>query len=260
VYEAKRVGIYTIALCDHDSISGVEEALAVGNQLGIEVISGVELSVEGFTEEKIHLLGYGFDFHNVDLIRALESMCDKRKKRMELMIKKLNSSGLFVSESDLPPVKEGQSLGRPHLAQALVNKGYAYGVQEAFDKYLSIGKVAYVPKARLSAIEGINLIHQAGGLAVCAHPGLIGSLRELERLIKLGIDGIEVVHSDHDQKQEEYFWKLALLHNLIPTGGSDFHGPQVKEGINIGGKNIPADWVERLKANYYKLPLNKPRS
>ena len=241
VKKAFELDLKAISITDHDTIDGISSAMnEVEKCPGLEVIPSIELSTDWGGDE-IHILGYYLNYKDLDLRTRLSNFQQKRRIRVERIISKLQNMGIDVSIKDVK--SRGSSLGRPHVASALIRKGYATSVQEAFDKYLNKGKPAYVPKKKLTPLNAINMIKQNKGIPVLAHQDCSKPKCNLE-LIDYGIMGIEVIHKDHNQAQTAYYTKLAKDNNLLLTGGSDCHG---KAPLLLGSFNIPLKYVDKLK-------------
>ena len=260
---AKEQGLKAIAITDHDTIEGNGEAVAAGLDRGLEVIPGVEISVE-WNKHPIHILGYYIDWENEDLASQLRSLIAFREERNPQIVKKLNLLGVQLSYDEVKEVAGEGTVGRPHFAQVLVEKGYVKNEDQAFDKYLKRGASAYVDKRRLTPQDGICLIKDAGGIAVLAHPfttdGIID--REMEQFIcrfrQLGIQGIEALYPLHTHQQTLQLQTLAKKYKLLVTGGTDFHGkqkPQVRLGTGFGNMRVPYDLVVELKKASKDPPL-----
>ena len=222
-YQAKAAGITVLALTDHDTLKGLLEMDEAAREAGIDFVPGVEFSTR-WENRQVHIIGYGIDEHNALLLERLADVRNARRSRLEKIIKRLHEMGMDV---DVPVPEEGQrAVGRPHIARALVAQGYVRTVQEAFDKYIGEGKPAYRPQTKMTPPEAVMLIHQAGGLAVQAHPEEIGDRAlALKLLGALAYDGIEVYHPSANDKEAEDFWlEIAVERKLLITGGSDFHG------------------------------------
>jgi hypothetical protein len=245
VEEAQWKGLSCIALTDHDTMRGVDAAIAAGATAGIEVLGGVELSCE-YGDREVHVLGYRLD-RPAEVEAACQEVRAHRKHRMREMVEKAAGLGLDVTYEEVAALSEGGSVGRPHLARLLVEKRYVGSMTEAFARYLGDDGAAYVPKKRLTVRQGIDLIHAAGGLAVIAHPGIAGVEDVLEDLLKLGSDGIEVRYSMHSPTQEQRFSQMAASRKLLTTGGSDYHGDP-SHGRELGVPSVPCEWVRKLKA------------
>jgi predicted metal-dependent phosphoesterase TrpH len=245
VRAARQANLVAIALTDHDSVAGLAEAEAMGAELGVRIVKGVELSaVEGETET--HLLGLHLRDTGV-LERGLADLAQMRTRRGQTIVERLNELGVAVSfDSVLAQVGTGV-LGRPHVARALIAEGWATDARDAFDRYLGAGRPAYVAKEQLSMPDAIAMIHAAGGLAVLAHPGAGGTRERIEALRALGLDGIEVKHPSHSSGDTTRLRGLCEQFDLVPSGGSDWHG--AAEGPRtIGMMQVPAEWLARQDA------------
>jgi predicted metal-dependent phosphoesterase TrpH len=245
VRAARKANLVAIALTDHDSVAGLAEAEAMGAELGVRIVKGVELSaVEGETET--HLLGLHLRDTGV-LERGLAELAQMRTRRGQTIVERLNELGVAVSfDSVLAQVGTGV-LGRPHVARALIAEGWATDARDAFDRYLGAGRPAYVAKEQLSMPDAIAMIHAAGGLAVLAHPGAGGTRERIEALRALGLDGIEVKHPSHSSGDTTRLRGLCEQFDLVPSGGSDWHG--AAEGPRtIGMMQVPAEWLARQDA------------
>lgn len=223
VKKAAILGLSAIAITDHDTINGIDAALVVAKNAQPEVIPGVELSTE-MDDKEIHILGYFIDPANPDLIALLEKLQESRFKRAEKMVKKLNSLGYHVSMEAVLDRAGEAAPGRPHLARALVEKGYVPSVSAAFNSLLGYKMPGYVERYKLSPQEAIANIRAAGGLAAWAHPFLSGKDSLLTSLISSGLQGLEVYHPDQNSSQSGHYRQLAKIHRLFVCGGSDFHG------------------------------------
>ncbi len=256
VKKASEIGLKALAITDHDTVEGIDEALntrAILND-NIDIVPGVELSVE-FSPGTMHLLGLFIDHHNIRLKETLSVLREFRNQRNPLMIKKLQELGVEITMEEVEKEAGGEVVSRNHMAKILVKKGYAKDINDAFKKYLSKDSPAYVARKRLSPEESIKLIHHAKGIAILCHPMQLklGMGYELERLIsdlkEIGLDGIEVYYSDHTEEQQDRFMELAQKNGLLISGGSDFHGdnkPDFSLATGMGNMCIP-DSV------YYKL-------
>jgi len=249
VRAAKRASLAAIALTDHDTVAGLAEAFAVGAELGIRVVNGVELSaVEGDTET--HLLG----LHLTDtavLERGLGELREMRGRRAARIVELLKSQGVQITLDDVLLQAGAGAIGRPHVARALVADGWATDVRDAFDRYLGAGRPAYVAKDQLTMREAIAMVHAAGGLAILAHPGPGGTRERIEPLVGLGLDGVEVKHPSHSPQDVARLRACVDQLGLIPSGGSDWHG--AADGPRtIGMMHVPIDWLlrqdERIEA------------
>lgn len=253
VRHAKESGLSAAALTDHDTIDGIGEALEEGKRIGFEVIAGVEISLDFDTE--MHMLGYFFRDNYLNIEPMLDRLRMNREERNPKMIKKLNELGFDITLEEVRAEAKGKVVARPHIASVMVKKGYIKSIREAFDKYISSGKPAYVKKDRLTPEEGINEILRAGGIPVLAHPIYLGlsfsKLDELlSRLAAAGLKGIEAYYVDNSTDDTGNLLRLAIKHDIIPTGGSDFHGtfkPDIKIGKGRGDLHVPYEVLERMK-------------
>ncbi|SCG83385.1 Protein trpH [Proteiniborus sp. DW1] len=245
--------IYAISITDHDTIEGLKYAIESSNLFDVLIVPGVEISCT-FEDEEIHLLGYYFDIQDKNLLEALNLLKHSRETRGEKIIEKLNRLGLNLTLHEVYDIAGKGVIGRPHIAKAMINRKYVSSVQEAFDKYLDRHKPAYVDRYRLSLKEGIDLIHKAGGVAIIAHPGLIKNERIFFEVMKIGIDGIEVIHSKHSPEDTLKYEHMANENNLITTGGSDFHGDLIGDIPVLGDYFIDYSHVKLLykKACFYR--------
>jgi predicted metal-dependent phosphoesterase TrpH len=245
VRAAKKASLAAIALTDHDSVAGLAEAEAAGAELGVRVVKGVELSaVEGETET--HLLGLHLRDTEV-LERGLGLLRAMRTRRGQTIVERLNALGVAVSFDSVLAQAGTGVVGRPHVARALIAEGWATDARDAFDRYLGAGRPAYVAKEQLSMPDAIAMIHDAGGLAVLAHPGAGGTRERIEALRGLGLDGVEVKHPSHSSSDTTRLRGLCEQFGLLPSGGSDWHG--AADGPRtIGMMQVPMEWLARQDA------------
>jgi predicted metal-dependent phosphoesterase TrpH len=251
---AHSAGLSAIALTDHDTIAGVAEARDEARRLGIDFVTGIEISAEYPRPGTLHMLGYGIDIAHPavrDLTARLQAGRGDRNGRL---IAKLNEIGIPISMEEVRAIAGDGVMGRPHFAQALVNRRIVSSIQQAFDEYLGQGGRAYLDKERLGPAEAISLIHEAGGLAVLAHPVQLQKTNDLQleteikNLVDLGLDGVEVIHSDHDDRIIRKLAQWADRFGLVKTGGSDFHGttkPHIRLGI-AKSRAIPREYFDAL--------------
>jgi len=244
-------GFGAIALTDHDAMDGVAECAAACRAAGIAFLPGVEISTGG--EREVHLLGYGPDPER--LAPRLRLVRGDREERMRAMIAKCRAAGLDISEEEVVAVAGGAPLGRPHLAMALVRRGYATSVKNAFDRYLGDGRPCCVPRGRMPLEEAVERVHAAGGVAVIAHPALIRCERRmltqvLAAMLDRGVDGVECWHSAHTGADVAELAAFARRRGALATGGSDFHGankPKIAIGKGYGNLSIPYEYYENLR-------------
>jgi predicted metal-dependent phosphoesterase TrpH len=220
---AKSVGLTTISITDHDHTAGIAEGLALSGELGIEVISGVELSAS-VGEHDVHILGYFFDHTHRGLLDYLDFYRRERVKRAERIVGKLNDLNVPLTIESVMEKAGIGSVGRPHIANALVQEGLTDSYHEAFFKYIGFGKPAYEKKYQVTPAEAFELIAAAGGVSFVAHPGNNMDEKVLLDLIKHGVDGIEVIHPSHSPERVAHYKGIANEYFLLTSGGSDFHG------------------------------------
>ena len=251
IEQAYKADLYAIAITDHDTIDGIKPSLKAAEKYGIEVISGVELSSE-INGKDVHILGYFFDYENLLLNEKLNLMQEIRVERMKKMIEKLY--GLGVKDITLEEVcllAQSKAVGRPHLASVLMKKKKVGTTKEAFDKFLAEGAAAYVPKFQQSPLEAIELIHQAGGLCVLAHPMFTSMDEIIPALVKSGLDGIEAYYPHCSLNVVNFYEGLAKKNNIFVTGGSDSHG-KARPQTFIGRIKLPYTFVEGMKEKLKK--------
>lgn len=238
-------GLGTLALTDHDTMEGCERMAAACGSLGVEFIPAAELTTE-WEDIELHLLGYFLDAENPLLRRKLAEFQTVRQDRIREMAERISERGLPLEADAVFAIARCRSPGRPHVARAMVEAGLVKGMDEAFDRFLKKGKPGWVPKFRINAADAIELVHQAGGLAVMAHPGLNRSDRVIPPLIETGLDGIECFHTRHSTHDCERYTVMAEENDLLVTGGSDCHGLNRGQPL-IGGIKLPYVYVEKMK-------------
>lgn len=236
-------GLSHIALTDHDTTQGVADALAAGERYGVTVIPGVELSTR-VRRGELHILGYGIDLSNREMQVTVEQMRQEREERGTKILQRLRELGIDLDERQISAGQQGGTLGRPHIAKAMVEAGYVRDVAEGFDRFLARGRPAHVSRPLMSAVEAIELIQRAGGIAVMAHPFSAPEFRNfLPKLISAGLAGLECYYGEYGVEQRSELSALAAAAGLIATGGSDYHGPQFREGRVLGGVAIPQETI-----------------
>lgn len=258
---AIKANLSAIALTDHDTLAGVEEAIRASEEakkegIDIEIIPGTELSV-AYKGKDIHMLGLFLDHKSKKLNYELELAKRNRDERNVKMIANLSNAGFNISLESLTAMAKDAVLTRAHFARFLLEKGYVKSMKEAFDKYLGDDSPYYVQREFLSPKSAIELIHDAGGLAILAHPLIYKyTLQEVEELIDylfhLGLDGVEIIHSSNTGFDEGHLRRMANKHNLLYSGGSDFHGsnkPNLNIGVGYGNLKIKREILDNLKAN-----------
>ena len=259
ISRAQRINLKAIAITDHDTVVGSQEAVNCGIPPSLGFLTGVEISAAPppfySGAGSFHLLGYSIRLDDTRLNRTLSNLQQSRKERNPAIIKRLNRLGIDIDLDDVRREAGDGQLGRPHIAHIMVKKGMVASIDEAFDRYLGTGKPAYVDKQRVECSTAIEIIREAGGIAVLAHPSLLKFKNEdgLDKLIgklkKSGLRGVEVYYSGHSPAQTRLYAELARRHGLLMTGGSDFHGdiqPNIEMGSGLGELTIPYNLYEVL--------------
>ncbi|WP_320171605.1 PHP domain-containing protein [Maridesulfovibrio sp.] len=254
VRAARDAGLSAIAVTDHDTIDGLPEALEAGVKAGVEVIPGCELSVQSETGA-LHIVGLWVDSYSYTLKKAFDKIRDRRKSRNEGMVAKLRDLGFEISMEELLAQGAG-TIGRPHMARIMVDKGYVSSFDEAFVDYLGKKGRAYMPKDNISAEQAFELLHSTGATPILAHPFLLNNNeekleKEIHRLKELGLEGIEVYYSSHTVEMTGFIKKMAKKYDLQPSGGSDFHGyvkPDIHLGKGAGNLFVHHSVLDGLKA------------
>ena len=249
IREAAGRGLVYIALADHDSVDGIAAARAAAQSLpNLTVIPGIEISTD-IPQGEVHILGYFIDYNDPQLLAQLEEFKNSRLRRAEQMVAKLADLGVRIDWQRVLEIAGTSTIGRPHIAQAMMEKDYIPSFKDAFDEYLGHGKPAYVEREKMLPAEAVAIIVKARGLPVLAHPlttedpeGLILELKPA------GLVGMEAYYKDYTAEEVEGLVALAQKHGLIATGGSDFHGIEPDEETAIGGADVPLEAAERLIA------------
>ncbi len=250
-------GLIVLGITDHDSTEGIPEALEAAAGTPLRVIPGVEINTDVPAGE-VHVLGYFIDTANEALQRQLSLQRSGREARARLMVEKLAALGLHISWERVLELAQGGAIGRPHIAQALVEQGYVATPAEAFEKYIGHGGPAYVERTKLTPAEAVALIRQAGGVPVLAHPTFSPDYEALvAELAGAGLAGLECYYAGYDQETVVHLLILAQRHGLLSTGGSDFHGLALKEGADLGSVYVPPDVVAQLEQR--KAALDRQR-
>jgi predicted metal-dependent phosphoesterase TrpH len=254
VEAAHRCGLAALALTDHDTIDGVPAARAAGERLGVRVVAGVELSA--FHEDsEIHVLALHLT-HLDALENQLRELRAQRLTRAGKIVEKLNALGIPLTLDEVLQQSAGGAVGRPHVARALITRGVVHDFREAFMRYLGGGAAAFVPKERLSMADAISIAHDAGGLAIWAHPGEGGRRDRLEPFVAVGLDGLEIKHPSHSAEDVKRLQALADFFGLVPSGGSDWHG--AADGPRrLGNMNVPIEWLERQDEKVASVALSQ---
>lgn len=262
IRQAQKQNLSAIAITDHDTVEGSKEALSLGIPPSVKFLTGVEISASPPAAincfGSFHILGYALELDDTELIKTLAILQKARKNRNPGIIRRLNNLGFSFSLSDVKAEVGPGQLGRPHIAQVMVKKGFVDSIDEAFNKYLAQGKPAYQKKYRIDCQRAIDVINGAGGLPVLAHPYLLGLNRDidLEKLIiilkDMGLKGLEVYYPGHPPEKTAYYTELAKKHDLLMTGGTDFHGsltPGLQMGTGRGEFFVPYSLYEKIVSN-----------
>ena len=248
IKQALEAGLSTIAITDHDTVDGLLQLAELDESTpNLTIIPGIEFSTD-LPEHEVHILGYFIDIYNKELRSQLDILVADRHHRTKQIIVKLNQLGYLITyERVLELAQSATAIGRPHIAKALVEKNYCSSISEVFTTLLDKNGPAYVPHHKLTPKQVIELIKKTGGLPVLAHPGLVGNDNIVTQVIKEGIVGLEVYHPKHDEMQIEKYQCMARQHNLLITGGSDFHGIPGRFPEKLGIFTIPATLVEKFQ-------------
>jgi 3',5'-nucleoside bisphosphate phosphatase len=245
IKNAKDAGLTTISITDHDSINAFQDAYVYGKEIGIEVIPGVEISTD-LEDKEIHLLGYFINIEHDELTKYLSFFRDERFHRAKRIITKLRNLGLKISIDDVLDRAKNSAIGRPHIAHTMAEMGLVKNFFEAFEKYIGDYGPAYERKIHVSPHSALKLINEAGGLSFIAHPGFINE-SILLNFIKSGIDGIEVIHPQHNSSQIRFYRGIVNQYCLLESGGSDFHGGDKNDTGNLGKFTISQSALDAMK-------------
>jgi predicted metal-dependent phosphoesterase TrpH len=247
VGKAAGVGLAVMAITDHDSVDGVAQALKAAQSFpDLKVIPGVEIGTD-IPHGEVHVLGYFINYVDAGLIDRLAELRDSRKMRAKNMIAKLADLGVYIEWERVQEIAGSGSVGRPHVAQAIMEKGYVQSLKEAFIKYIGRDGPAYAEREKMTPQQVVELVVKVGGLAVLAHPADIEGLEDLiPRLQRVGLTGMEVYYNAYGNSTVQHLASLARKHQLIATGGSDFHGLEHITETPLGGVDIPPECIERL--------------
>lgn len=252
---AAESGLKYIAITDHDIVDGISEAVKAASEYDINIIPGVELSVEHDSGQEIHMLAYGIDWQDENLISRLNSLQNSRAVRAREIVVKLQNMGFDLDYEDVAAAAGNASVGRPHIAQAMVDRGFIAKPDEAFRDYIGWDGPAYVKKVILSPHDAIGMVTSAGGVAVHAHPGIFGNDDLIPELAEHGLIGLECFHPFHNKKHFAHYFEMCRKYNLLVTGGSDFHGTNRPE-VKIGQISVTEKVVEYLLAKC-RMPVAK---
>src|SRR6266404_5036545 len=245
VAHARRHGFAAIALTDHDTVEGCAAAATACSEFEIEFIPGTELTAEQDGNE-LHILGYFIDTRNPRFLSEIAKFQLVRQNRIREMVARLNQVNVPLTAEAVFTLANCRAPGRPHVARALVEAGLCHNLDEAFERFLKKNRPAFVPKFKMSAADAIDLIHQAGGVAVMAHPGLNRTDQVIPDMAEAGLDGIECFHTKHSTSTAEHYLEIADRFHLLVTGGSDCHGMSKGKPL-IGTVKLPYQHVEKLR-------------
>ena len=245
VEEAARRGLAAIAITDHDSVDGIEEALGAAKRTQVRVVPGVEISTD-VDDGEVHILGFCMDYKDEGLLALLERQRESRMRRVEQMIRKLAVLGISLNMEDVLEHAGEGAVGRPHIAAAMVSAGYVLTWDEAFAHYIGFHAPAYVRRSKLTPYEAIEAILAARGVPVLAHPGLADKDEMIPGLVECGLGGIEAFYPHHTPAQQERYERIADEYGLIATGGSDCHGPLSQSGVVLGAATTDYEVVLSL--------------
>ena len=261
VGRAARVGVQTIAITDHDTVAGVAEALDAGRHFGVEVIPGVEINTDVPSSE-VHILGYFLNYTDEVLLASLARLQESRIGRAHRMAEVLTSLGAPVDVNRILALAHDGSVGRPHVAQALIEAGHVHSYAEAFERYIGRNSPAYVDRMKFTPANAVDVIRKAGGLPVLAHPVFydrLGGIRTalpldemLPPLVEAGLGGLEVYYRGYDAITIEYLLAATRRYGLVATGGTDFHGPRSIDP-DVGGIHVPRKVLRRLREAWERL-------
>lgn len=244
---AKQSDVSVLAVTDHDTLEGLPAADAEAAQIGVQLVPGVEITAH-VDDLEVHILGHFIDPNDTRLTEFLTSSRRDRIERVHRMIDKLWALGLPLDVDEVLSLATGSSVGRPHVAQAMIRRGYVASLREAFDRYLTSGKPGHVERSRIPAALAIQAIKRAGGVASLAHPGDYGHDEVIPFLVSHGLDGLEVYHPEHDTESVFRYERIRLEYGLLTVGGSDYHGTEGLRSIGLGRPVLPEARFEQLLA------------
>jgi predicted metal-dependent phosphoesterase TrpH len=243
---AARHGVRVLAVTDHDSTEGLAEAMDEATHHELEIVPGLEINCD-VPGSEIHVLGYCVDWRAGWFQTFLAEQRAERAARVHRIVERLTELGMPLTAEEIFAICKEGSPGRPHVAQAMIKRGYVKSVREAFDRWLHAGGPANVPRRRLAPAEAVSVIRRAGGVPVFAHPGLAGRDEMIPELIEAGLAGIETYYPEHSVAQIEAYRQTCRRHGLVATGGSDYHGPHTGRATTVGSPHVPLAVWEALR-------------
>lgn len=243
--KARGKGIEVLSITDHDNLAAIPEASEYGRKAGVEIIPGVEISSD-IMDREIHILGYFVEPGNPELERYLEFFRAERLKRADRIVRKLNTLGMPLKLDDVMKIAKNSAVGRPHIAQAMVERGFINSYFEAFNKYIGNGCEAYEKKVHVSPRSAFKIISDSGGLSFIAHPGAMPE-QILKELIESGVDGIEVIHPSHSPQLVKFYRGIVNEYFLLESGGSDYHGGKREDEKNLGKFYVNTSVVDAMR-------------
>lgn len=246
VARAAAAGLGALAIADHDTVEGIHPAVEEGRRRGLEVLPAIELGADHRGRE-VHILGYMIDVGNEYLLSRLAYFRKTRSERVFKMVDRLNKLGCPITLERVLEVAGCGSVGRPHIARAMVEKGFVESVEEAFERFIAEGRPGYEPRNKCTPAQAVHIIRLAGGVPVLAHPGLAQDDDLIPELIPGGLQGIEVYHPGHHPEVSRHYLNICDRHGLVATGGSDYHGADSRHNL-LGACTVPCGVVERIKS------------
>lgn len=261
ILAAKAIGLSGLAITDHDTVEAYDDALDIAAKHNFPLLTGIEFSAS-YKNEPVHILAYGFSHKHPAIVELCKRHTLRRKDRNRRILQALKKLGIIITEEELENVRLPQeksikrTIGRPHIAILLMEKGVVSNFKEAFNKYLGEGKAAFDPGERITVEETIRTIHEAKALAVIAHPHLIEKASILRALLKMRFEGLEAYYAKMEPDREQRFVKLAKEHNWLITGGSDYHGLILKPQNPLGSSWVNEETFNKLYRIYQSNVLS----
>jgi predicted metal-dependent phosphoesterase TrpH len=249
---AARQGVGVLAVTDHDSTNGLPEAMEEAASHGIEIVPGLEINCD-VPGAEVHVLGYLVRWREAWFQDFLREQRAERVARVHRITERLTELGMPLTAAEVFAICQEGSPGRPHVAQAMVSRGYVKSVREAFDRWLHAGGPANVPRRRLTPADAVRVIRRAGGVPVLAHPGLARRDEMIPELVAAGLAGIETYYPEHSVQQIEAYRAMCARLNLVATGGSDYHGTHTGRATTLGGAGVPPDVWPALRRKAVEL-------